>query len=61
MRTGVEVVEEGAKVIVELCWLLYLCIKPETSEMTFSCHCKNTNFHMFPLGTSGSRIAIGQC
>ena len=33
MNTRAEVVEEGAKVIIELCWLLYLCIKPETSEM----------------------------
>ena len=35
MNTRAEVVEEGAKVIIELCWLLlYLCIKPETSEMS---------------------------
>ena len=30
---GAEVVEEGAKTGQNIMWLLYLCIKPETSEM----------------------------
>ena len=32
-RLGAEVVEEGAKANQIIIWLLYLCIKPETSEM----------------------------
>ena len=32
-RLGAEVVEEGAKASQIIMWLLYLCIKPETSEM----------------------------
>ena len=32
-RRGAEVVEEGAKASQNIMWLLYLCIKPETSEM----------------------------
>ena len=31
-RQGAEVVEEGAKASQTIMWLLYLCIKPETSE-----------------------------
>ena len=31
-RRGAEVVEEGAKASQTIMWLLYLCIKPETSE-----------------------------
>ena len=37
----------GAKVSQIIMWLLYLCIKPETSEINvtkaFTCHCKSTN------------------
>jgi len=29
---GAEVVEEGAEASQTIMWLLYLCIKPETSE-----------------------------
>ena len=40
-------VEEFAKVSQIIMWLLYLCIKPETSEINvtkaFPCHCKSTN------------------
>ena len=40
-------VEEGAKVSQIIMWLLYLCVKPETSEINvakaFPCHCKSTN------------------
>ena len=32
MSTRAEVVEEGAKVSRIIMWLLYLCIKPETSK-----------------------------
>ena len=32
-RLGAEVVEEGAKASRIITWLLYLCTKPETSEM----------------------------
>jgi len=48
MSTRAEVVEEGAKVSGIIMWLLYLCIKPETSEINmFPCHCKSTNiFHV---------------
>ena len=31
-RWGAEVVEEGAKASQIIMWLLYLCIKPETSK-----------------------------
>jgi len=63
MRTRAEVVEGGAKVTVELHWLLYLCIKPETSEMKQKCFhaILKTQIFVFPLGVSGSPIAIGQC
>ena len=47
MSTRAEVVEEGGKVSRIIMWLLYLCIKPETSEINvtkaFPCHCKSTN------------------
>ena len=33
MITRAEVVEEGAKVSQIIRWLLYLCIKPETSKI----------------------------
>jgi len=33
MSTRAEVVEEGAKVSRIITWLLYFCIKPETSEI----------------------------
>ena len=33
LRLGAEVVEEGAKASRIIMWLLYLCTKPETSEM----------------------------
>ena len=51
MSTRAEVVEEGAKVSRIIMWLLYWCIKPETSKInltkTFSCHCKSPNiFHV---------------
>ena len=31
-RRGAKVVKEGAKASQIIIWLLYLCIKPETSE-----------------------------
>ena len=38
---------EGAKVSRIIMWLLYLCIKPETSKINvtkvFPCQCKSTN------------------
>ena len=47
MSTRAEVVEEGGKVSRIFMWLLYLCIKPETSEINvtkaFPYHCKSTN------------------
>ena len=47
MSTRAEVVEEGAKVSRIIMWLMYLCNKPETSEINvtkaFPCHCKSTN------------------
>ena len=47
MRIRVEVVKEGAKISRIIMWLLYLCIKPETSKnvmKVFPCHCKSTKF-----------------
>ena len=42
MCTRAELIEEGAKVGQIFMWLLYLCIKPETSEINvtkaFPCH-----------------------
>ena len=42
MSTRAELIEEGAKVGQIFMWLLYLCIKPETSEINvtkaFPCH-----------------------
>ena len=32
-RLGAEVVKEGAKASQIIIWLMYLCTKPETSEM----------------------------
>ena len=68
MSTRAEVVKEGGKVSQIIMWLLYLCIKPEKSEINvtkaFPCHCKSTNTsHVshFPTGTLGSPITIGQC
>ena len=45
MSTRAEVVKEGAKVSRIIMWLLYICVKPETSIklMAFPCHCKSTN------------------
>ena len=52
MSARAEVVEEGAKVSQIIMWLLYLCIKPETSKINvtraFPYHCKSTNIsHVF--------------
>ena len=46
-------------------WLLYLCIKPETSEINVHLHAIVKAqifpvFPVFPMGTSGSPITIGQ-
>ena len=42
MSTTAELIEKGAKVGQIFMWLLYLCIKPETSEINvtkvFPCH-----------------------
>ena len=66
MSTRAEVVKEGAKVSRIIMWLLYICVKPETSIklMAFPCHCKAQIFPVFPvfpMGTLGSPITIGQC
>ena len=66
-------VEEGAKVSQNIMWLLYLCIKPKTSETLqkhFYAIVKMKNFTMFPafpMHGSFGRAAIcspsqyGQC
>ena len=62
MSTRAELIEEGAKVGQIFMWLLYLCIKPETSEINVT-----KRFHAIPvfpvflMGTSGSPLTTGQC
>jgi len=34
MSTRAEVVKEGAKVSRIIMWLLYICVKPETSKIS---------------------------
>ena len=51
-------VEEGAKASQTIMWLLYLCVKPETSETQQKCFhailkVKNfITFSVFPTGAS---------
>ena len=68
MRTRAEVGNEGAKVSLIIMWLLYWCIKTETSKIdvtkVFHGNVKAQilpKFPVFPMGTSGSPITIGQC
>ena len=68
MSTRAEVVEEGAKVSQIIMWLMYLCNKPETSEINvtkaFPCHCKSTNIsrvsHVF-YGNFRVARSLEQC
>ena len=56
--TRAEMVEEGAKVSQIIMWLLYWCIKPETSEINvtkaFPYHCKRTNIYRVSHVSSGN-------
>ena len=61
MSTRAEVVEEGAKVSQIVMWLLYSCIKPETSEINVTRHFHAIVkaeifpvFPAFPMRTLGS-------
>ena len=48
-------VEEGAKASQTIMWLLYLCVKPETSEMDQKCfNCKSESFTTFPAFPTGA-------
>ena len=62
----------GAKASQTVMWLLYLCIKPEISEMQqkrFHAIVKVKNFTIFPVFPTGAsegllyavRVTIGQC
>ena len=51
MCTRAELIEEGAKVGQIFMWLLYLCIKPETSEINVT--------KVFPCQSRVSRVSHG--
>ena len=60
-------VKEGAKASQNIMWLLYLCIKPETSETQqnrFHAIVKVKNFTTFPAFSTGATCSpshYGQC